>query len=104
MQGRAARATKRTTSTATAAGNRLWTRVVGTTLAAGKNGHRACCNEAPVVEPAGILLMPQWCFPARRQQGGTFDSESDVAIAGAISQKLKTTSKSKAGARRTVSW
>jgi len=66
----------------------------GIALINGKAGHLAAWKPEPVERP-------QWCFPSRRQHAGSFESVSEAARAGAISEKLNRTSSRDARTRRT---
>jgi hypothetical protein len=70
--------------------------VEGIALTDGKSVHLATWKPEPVV-------CAQWCLPSRRQQAGSFESESE-ASAGAISEKLNRTSNRDARRRRTFSY
>lgn len=70
--------------------------VGGTALSDGKKKHRAA---AAVGSEGGRSVVPQWCFPARRQHACSFASAL-ADTAGAISEKLKTATSSDASKRR----
>lgn len=75
--------------------------LAGTTPEEGNRSHRAACAAGPAGDCPRLAIV-QWCFPSRRQQGGSFESGSDANTAGAISEKLKRDTSSDARIRRTT--
>lgn len=68
---------------------KLTVRFAGTFGATGNDGHGAARSDGPASESGATSIMAQWCLPARRQQGGRFDSSSDANTAGLSSEKPK---------------
>ena len=56
--------------------------------------------DGPDGEADWPAVMAQWCFPPRRQQGGSLESGSDANTAGAIGEKPNTATSSIAQMRR----
>ncbi len=75
-------------------------RWAGTPWAVGKKWHLPACTAGPDEDSNWLALIPQRCFPLRRQQRGSFESASDANTTGLISETLKSATSSIADTRR----